>query len=479
MNPYTWVKPYNLYFSIPRWLKLATFAYFLFFTGFGNLYQLYVEPDKSFLVIALVLIRILSGFLVILPILLFRRVGVFHLLVFPFYLNLLKNLAQNPLFLIAPFLGGGVTLQSTALVPLDKLNLIQLNLEGAAYSIIFLIFMYFGYFSSIIRPPKLVTAARRKMIPNWRFYFLSFVILGTAMAFFSIQGGLTSWISKWGAEGGRSEAMEGLGPVLRFLRTAFFLPLAWYLYKGSKVFFNPGFWVILFVTVFLGFAATGSRSSVLHSLIPFLIAYALRNRKLPIMRAFALGVVFFLLFGLLGQIRTASTFNEGNFSWENIDFSIGENFDRAVNEAEKWGNEGAAIALYLSVPEEVDFLYGLTYIGAASFWIPRAIWRNKPHGAGYYNGRLIFGRNSGVPPGAISEAFWNFGIIGIMVMGFFQGFLIKSFTLLFEQNYSSVGVIVIYLIVLKAGLTVSSLALTGLFQSLIFVILGLRFLRLL
>ena len=460
------------------WLKLATFFYFLIFSFFANLFQLFIEPDVSLPVVALVLVRILIGFLDVFPILFFSRVGIFHLLVFPFYLRLAKKLAQNPFSLFAPFFGDGVVLQSTSLASLDDSTLLFLNLEGGAYTFIFTTFLFIGYIAiGNSYFPQLASTRKRTSIN--RFYALATFILLVVLVFFSLQGGVTGWISKWGTAGGRDQAGEDLGPVLRLLRSAYFLPLAWYLYQGGRVFRNFFFVPLLILTVFLGFAATGSRSSVVGAVIPFLVAYALRNRSLPIKRALAFGFVFFFLFGLLGQIRSASTFNRGNFSWEDIDFSIRENVDRASAESEQWASRGAGLALYYSVPERVDYLYGYTYLGALSFWIPRIIWKDKPHGGGYYNGRLIFEDNRGIPPGDVPEAYWNFGLFGVLLIGFLNGALIKLASQFLEANFQSIGAVVVYIMILKTGLTMSSLGLTGLFQSMIFVVLGLKYLRLL
>ena len=439
---------------------------------------MYSEPDFSLQILALVIFRVLNSFIAIVPILFFRKVGVFHLLVFPFYLSLAKTLAQSPLSLLHPFLREGVMLQNTTLTFISKPSLVFLNLEAAVYIFLFKILLFVGYFA--FRGRISIPVFRGQGRPNLlRFYVLTGIILAITFTFFGLQGGITSWISQWGSAGGRQEAAEGLGPVLRLIGSAYFLPLAWYLYRGKQAIKNPVFILLAIMTLFLGFATTGSRSSIVNAFIPFLVAYALLNRNLPIFRAFVFGAVFFFLFGLLGQIRKASTFNRGNFTWESINFQLQENVGRASAEARQWTGNGASIALYYSVPERVGYLSGLTYLGAISFWVPRAIWRDKPHGAGYYNGRLIFGGKAGIPPGAISEAFWNFGFLGILLMGFINGVLVSVFCRFFEANLSSVGAAVVYLIVLKTGLSISSLALTALFQTMIFVVLGLKYLRLL
>ncbi|NEQ51943.1 MAG: oligosaccharide repeat unit polymerase [Leptolyngbya sp. SIO3F4] len=443
----------------------------------GNALQLYTQEDLELAHIALVLFRILTEFFVVLPILFFKNVGVFHLLVLPFLLNLVKNIVQKPLALLQVFFSDGVQLDTTSSSVLSYEQLLQVNLEESIYGFVFLLLVYVGYFglgNVFIGGFK----PKYKEPTKSRFVLLTTFLLGVILIFFVAQGGVTAWIRQWGAAGSRADAMEGLGPALRLMRVTYFVPLVWYATKGSKVFKNPIFVLVLLISISVGFFATGSRSSILYSVIPFLIIYTYRNNELPITRTLFLGSVFFVLFGLLGQIRTASTFNQGDFSWDSIDYSVEGNIEHASEESNQWGGLGAGIAVYNSVPEEVDFLYGKTYVTFLAFAIPRAIWPNKPHSAGHYVAREIFNNKGGIPPGEVAEAYWNFGVFGVLIMGFLKGVLIRLFQNTFLRRRDSIAALGLYVIILVTGVTVNSLGLTTLLQSLLLVFLGLKFLRL-
>jgi len=209
-----------------------------------------------------------------------------------------------------------------------------------------------------------------------------------------------------------------------------------------------------------------------------LIVYTLRNRKIPFAQAGSLGLIFFLLFGLLGQIRKSSTYTGGDFSWNKIEYVIDENIDYAIEETEKWASLGAEIATYYAVPEKVDFLYGKSYMAFLAFWVPRVVWPGKPHGVGYYTGRVIFGGSSGIPPSSAAEAYWNFNLFGVIIIPFLGGMLIRFFTNLYLYNFYHPGIVALYSIILVTGVTLTSLALTGLVQTLLFALIFLRYLKL-
>jgi len=233
------------------------------------------------------------------------------------------------------------------------------------------------------------------------------------------------------------------------------------------VFKNPIFVVIFLMSIIIGFLTTGSRSSVILVLVAFLVSYIVKTRKIPKVSSVFAAVLAVLLFGLLGQIRTASTYNRGVWSWEDIDFDYQANLDRASDESEAWRSLGADLATYVSVPERIDFLYGKTYMAAVAFWLPRAIWKDKPHGVGYYTGREIYGAGNGVPPGPIAEAYWNFGLPGIIILSFIYGMAISLISKTYQVYYRSPGVVAIYILIIATGFSFSSLGLTTIFQTVV------------
>lgn len=462
--------------KIPAWMRLVVLTYFVVFELIAHIIQMATEENMTVGLLGVVVLRVLNAFFQIIPILFFRHVGIMHLLVFPYFLGLVKRLFQNTISFIVPFVGEGVQLKSTSAVSLSREVLISLNVESELYVLLTFIFLYLGYLGTR-RKIKLKMPSVNRIPSNWRFATLSLIVLVVTFIFFSIQGGVIQWISSWGASGGRRAATEAFGPILRLLEVAYFVPLTWYAYRGNKAFRSSLFIVVLLVTVFLGFFATGSRSSVMLTILSFLVIYSLRTRKLPILRYIGAAAVFFVLFGLFGQIRSASTFNQGNIDVDEISLDYSENLKRAVAEANEWASLGADIAIYYNVPEEHSYLYGKTYAAFLTFWLPRSLWADKPHGAGYYLGKEIYGAPAGIPPTAVAEAYWNFGIIGVMLLAFLNGALIRVISEAFVRYDHIPAIRVIYVVILVTGVSMSTLALTGILQKLIYIILGFKFLR--
>lgn len=84
--------------------------------------------------------------------------------------------------------------------------------------------------------------------------------------------------------------------------------------------------------------------------------------------------------------------------------------------------------MFMSIQRYVDeygFSYGYQLLGALLFFIPRSLWPNKPIGTG---ATVISGLNqfyfTNVSAPLIGEVYINFGLFGILIIGFILGMLI-------------------------------------------------------
>ena len=80
-----------------------------------------------------------------------------------------------------------------------------------------------------------------------------------------------------------------------------------------------------------------------------------------------------------------------------------------------------------AVPERLPYARGETIMAWAVAPIPRAIWPTKPLvSSGPILGTTVFGTpRSGVPPGAIAESYWNFGVGGLMILPLLCGAFLR------------------------------------------------------
>ena len=456
---------------------MAVFLYFVIFSLGANLAQISMDQSNYFENNILVLLRVISEFLIIIPIIFpIARIGILHPLVFPFFLSLAKEFGSNPLSLIRSFYAQSVTLVRSSAFDATQGELLTLNIFDQFLNIGWILSLYAGFFLL-----KNLSVSRWRIIKpknKQTFLLASFVGFLICLIFFQLQGGILAWISAWGV-GGRRAAMEGFGPILRLLLALYLIPLVWFSWYGNKVFRQPLFIISFLIFTFVGFAAVGSRSSIFYAILSFLVLWVIKNKTIPFTSIALSGVLVFILFGLLGQIRSAATFTRNGFDTRRIDFSIQGSLNYANNETEMWQGLGTDLAIYKKVPEDVGFLFGKTYVGSILFFIPRIIWPNKPHGAGYYCGKFIFGGTAGVPPSATGEAYWNFSFFGIIFLGFLNGVFMRWLSNTHFINHDNPTWRAIYSIILTTAIVFSSIGMTGLLQKMIWVILGLKFMRLL
>lgn len=213
---------------------------------------------------------------------------------------------------------------------------------------------------------------------------------------------------------------------------------------------NP-LWLGFFVLALaIGFMATGSRSGVAFPILMAGAIWMLHYRRVPytaIIAGFALSLV---VLGVGGAFREAT---RGADSLTDIELRTGigdglvEGFQGMINTGSKANGTYGILA---SVPDDEGFLWGESYLSMPFAPIPGAILPfPKPEAGGKLNATRIHGIPSGgVPPGNIGEAYWNFGIPGVIGVMFLFGATLKWFYRLYVVNNGRGWVIVIYVITL-------------------------------
>lgn len=152
-----------------------------------------------------------------------------------------------------------------------------------------------------------------------------------------------------------------------------------------------------------------------------------------------------LFYGLMTALVVSR--GSGNFEWE----------DRT--KAEYVGNEMFRELLFITtkVPKELPFQYGFGYVVQLVNPIPRFLWPSKPTlDAGLLMASLygeVDARGEAhltISPGLIGEMYMNFGLVGIVGLSFFGGWLVKGWDLIRVRYSHSLPAIVYY----SAGLAV-------------------------
>jgi oligosaccharide repeat unit polymerase len=362
--------------------------------------------------------------LLLLPILFYRSsYGWLHPLIFATVFRLANSLVRNPEQLLAPFFGFtnplSAEFQNVALWGWSQEEIAWAALKAKTIASIALIAYYLGFFSGL-----------RPRIPHVDFPKPCYVTLKALTAvslsatafllYIQFNEGLTAHISSWGQ--GRFNARAGEGPIHILIQCGMVASLIWFA-LDKTAHRNILFWAAVLFSVPVNFFVTGSRSTVMHAVILFLLIWMIRHQKIPRTKIIVTAIVAFLLFGTLGMFRK-STYR-GEADWTILtNFDLQQSLAATRDEIDWWEANDGYLPIIAKVPEKVDFLYGESYISALLFFVPRELWPGKPRGVGGMNGEVIFGGGpgaGGVPPGPVGEAYWNFYIPGVLIMFFLYG----------------------------------------------------------
>lgn len=412
--------------------------------------------------------------------------GWLHPLIFTVLWSLAQTYVGEPEALLAP-----VRVLFTPLHPeLSHGGLVGFTEPAVAWTLVkakgiqslALVAYYAGFFSGL-RPsvPRLPFHEPRQ-VP-----LRTILLVGGAFATFLIavqlRGGIVEHFISLGQ--GRQRAIGGLGHIGVLIRLGVIASVVWYAFdpKAGK---NPLYWGTLAVSLVSMFLWSGSRSDVIFPLAFLLILWALRHKTIPWGRGAIVGTTALVLFGGLGALR-ASTMT-GEPAWEIVtDLQISRSLEFADKQLERRQQNpgGGYTAIVGRVPKDVDLLYGRTYVGALLFFIPRALWAEKPRGTGSYVNKYLYGTTGpvelgdsppevgGIPSGPVGAAYWNFYIPGVVLFFALYGIFHRWLARLYETNENALGaVIFLYLLV---GVGVSPNALVSIFQDIVLLLAVLLF----
>ncbi|MGF1461136.1 MAG: O-antigen polymerase [Leptolyngbyaceae cyanobacterium] len=259
------------------------------------------------------------------------------------------------------------------------------------------------------------------------------VAVGIFAVYMQTRGGITNHILSWGA--GRNTALAGSFYWQFFTQMGLIACLSW-LTMDRRSTSNPIFWGCTTTSLMMAFLVGGSRSSVIYFMAMGLLAWLLREQKIAVMRIVALSLVGLFVLGGLGNLRD-STY-DGQINWNVLWGASAETtsdestLGTSLSELSERSSVHAGVFPILGlVPNQVDYLYGSSYMAVLTLPVPRALWPEKPGLVAGRVGETFFNSNFGIPPGAVGEAYWNFGVPGVLIafslFGAFQKILANTF----------------------------------------------------
>lgn len=197
--------------------------------------------------------------------------------------------------------------------------------------------------------------------------------------------------------------------------------------------------IMIIITFFMLSLFGGRGAAFGGSILPFVICYHYRIRRIKIIELAFIGGIALLFIIYYGHYRLYQNFN--------IEL---ESFTNIISNAAASTQSGDILpALVGSLRTgNIPYSKGRTLLNVFFAPIPRTLWAKKPiiDETGVI-GKLMIGKDGwGLPPGTYGIAYFNFGIIGVITFGFITGIFVrqvyKTLILKREQTNESFGVVV-------------------------------------
>lgn len=433
--------------------------------------------------------RVALDLLLLLPFFLRRfagtPVGWVHPLVLPTLLSVAKEIATNPYTLLtavmawhsAPvtpeyYLMTGMSLKTMLAAELKRDALLLLAQCG--FLLGFAAYSRRVWSSGYDRPAGIYTIRLMMVIGVC---FSVFVYLMHA------NGGLISYFSSLAY--GRFLAAEFSGHLIVVISILPYLMVLWYVSRPTTL-RQPWFIALLAASLFVQFATTGSRSSLFIPIALILAAWMLLNGRVPAIRAASFAILATVSLGVLADLRGSATSNQGVVDLSVLsDIELIGAVERTIEQRARLTEISGQIATIYAVPESVPHLYGTTYLSTIAFFIPRSLWPDKPRGPGAHVGAIIYsGMNStadytgtAFPPGGMAEAYWNFGMFGVVAVYLAFGLFMRLVTQAFLRRPAHPLRIIFFLVAMITLGEPSSDSMVGFLQTSVLLILTWSFVR--
>lgn len=439
--------------SRPLWIAIAVYVL---------VYRIITPPVNAYVMdtgASLIWLRAVSNALyqctLFFPILFMRRVGIFHPLAFPSLYDAAFSVVFDPAHLFLPFLTANRQFLETS----TSYSLFLMGVGGEQYSnlnikldiicSIFLLCTYAGFM--FLRSRTKVGIDHRRdidrFLPAASACYLMLAILG-GFVFIMARGGVEQQILSFYK--GRYETLSGLGVFSTPVKTAVIALMLWvgatlgrrlpWLLTILGLCLIPPYWLV-----------DGSRSSLVMLLLSVIVVYSLKVRSIPKKALVLAGIFAFMAFGLLGLLRQDYHATEVNFS-----IFSGAGLLEAVQasqlETNKRGAEEGDIAV-IKAMDRMGPLMGRSYLSVLALPVPRAIWPDKPKNIFTYVNWVAFQGKPidslapstwGIPVRPATEAYWNFGYLGLAFAGLIVGIGQRAIFNGLRNNPASVPLVVIY-----------------------------------
>ena len=206
------------------------------------------------------------------------------------------------------------------------------------------------------------------------------------------------------------------------------------------------FWLALGVALASKFIVTGSRGGTLALAVLLFLIFAVRKGRIQTGRTLTFVVLVLGVIGVMTEFRRQSSRLESvsEFQYEGGAYDL---LNQAIGVFGQYSSSGNSdFPIYALVPHATPLLLGQSYLAVLAAPIPRALWPGKPMGIGRKAANTFVSfKKGGVPPSAAGEAFWNFHVVGVLVVFVTWGAFLRLLWKSVGANPMP-GIIVIYIV---------------------------------
>ena len=273
------------------------------------------------------------------------------------------------------------------------------------------------------------------------FGYISFIYL------LQVNGGYDNFMLE--RESWRAGGMSGQGWIIFPSTTMLAIASLCIVIVNKNIFCarRGGFLFVLLVCLTVAPATQlGFRGMMLWPVLQLLVAYHLRITRLPF-RDLVIGLIIiiglFTIYGIYREITFIAT--------TGIDISIALDFIQNRPEfifstflRSKGADIVSVIVSNINNLEDFKFFWPLA-IEALTIPIPSDLWSGKPIPQSVEFAQIFFGLGGGVSPTIVGEAYWQAGILGVLIILFFTGMIIKIYvnTMLIFINHDAVALLML------------------------------------
>jgi hypothetical protein len=273
------------------------------------------------------------------------------------------------------------------------------------------------------------------------------ISVGVLLVLISLRGGFALHLADMAR--GRFRSLAGLGPLVSAVDLGLVALIVWIAARPSDV-KQPLFIVLMFLVAAAQFISNGSRSGALTAFMTVGIAWALRTRRIPWRLALIMAPLIFLSLGALNIIRTSGLVGEtASEAIQGAD--TGQVLSRVQDEIDVRQSLESTVPVIWEGHEVMNGpLWGSSYGAAVFAFVPRWIWPGKPRGPGSLYAQNFLGEvreGTAVPVNPTAEEYWNFGILGVILISVLYGALIRhahNFYIRRQDNPFAVSAFVLF-----------------------------------